>query len=101
MTKNEFDQLVNRGKLTIVKFFGEWCGPCKVLGETLYEITSENENVSVIELDVDEGENDELLSTFNVRAIPLILFFKNGEMLKRSTGLMTKEEINNVIKENS
>ena len=101
MTKNEFDLLVNRDKLTIVKFFGEWCGPCKVLGETLCEIISENEDISLIELDVDEGENDELLSTFNVRAIPLILFFKNGEMLKKSTGLMTKEEINNIIKEYS
>ena len=64
------------GKQIIVYFWAEWCGPCKMFSPLMEEIAEEREDVELIKVDVDQ-ETD-LAASFDITAIPTLLFFKNG-----------------------
>ena len=81
----------------VVKFSAEWCGPCRVLGENIESIESDYPNINFIEVDVDEAD-EELVSKYKIRNIPVLFFIKNGEVLSKEIGAMSvdvlKEKIN-------
>lgn len=81
----------------VVKFSAEWCGPCRVLGENIESIESDYPNINFIEVDVDEAD-EELVSKYKIRNIPVLFFIKNGEVLSKEIGVMSvdvlKEKIN-------
>ena len=79
--------LESRG-FAFVDFYADWCGPCKMLGPIMDEISS---NQSVYKINVDE-ESD-LASEYGVMSIPCVILFKDGKEYKRSIGLKTKEDI--------
>ncbi len=70
----------------VVDFWAEWCGPCRMLGPILDQLADEqNGTLKVGKVNVDENPN--LAAQFNVRAIPMMAFFKNGEEKGRNVGL--------------
>ena len=79
--------LESRG-FAFVDFYADWCGPCKMLGPIMDEISSDQ---SVYKINVDE-ESD-LASEYGVMSIPCVILFKDGKEYKRSVGLKTKEDI--------
>lgn len=82
---------------TCLKFSAEWCGPCRVMGETIASIEGDYPNINFIEVDVDEAD-EELVSKYKIRNIPVLFFIKNGEVLSKEIGAMSvdvlKEKIN-------
>ena len=96
---DEFNEVVNSSNLTVVKFGAEWCGPCKIMNSTIESIEEQFNSVNFIEVDVEEGSNDEIVSKFNIRNIPVLVFMKNGDTISKSVGALTKDMLVEKIKE--
>jgi thioredoxin 1 len=89
---NSFDQIINSEKPVLIDFYATWCGPCQVLGPILKEVKdSLGERVSIIKVDVDK--NQELATRQQVRGVPTMILFQNGQQLWRQSGVLSKEEI--------
>lgn len=99
--KDEFQQIIeSETGLVLVDFWAEWCGPCKMLGPILHDIT-EAEDVTVLKINVDEGDNSTLSAQFGVRGIPTVIFFRGGEQVDKFIGLKQKADIMSIIERNT
>lgn len=93
---NSFQDIINSEKPVLIDFFATWCGPCQMLGPVLTQVKdSLGERVSIIKVDVDK--NQELAATQQVRGVPTMILFQNGQQLWRQSGVLSKEEIIKVI----
>ena len=97
LDESNFDREVTQdGKPVIVDFWAEWCGPCKMIAPLLDEIAREKADaVKVAKVNVDE--NQSLSLKYNIRAIPALLFFKNGQLRDQITGVTSKKDLLNRI----
>ena len=82
--------------LSLLYIRADWCGPCKQLSPIIDEVSSELvDKVLVGKMDADA--NLDFVKTLNVRNIPTILYYKNGEVVERTNGLKTKNEILSIV----
>lgn len=97
LDESNFDREVTQdGKPVLVDFWAEWCGPCKMIAPLLDEIAREKaDEVKVAKVNVDE--NQSLSLKYNIRAIPALLFFKNGQLRDQITGVASKKDLLNRI----
>lgn len=92
ITDATIDDVLNSGKPVVIDFWAEWCGPCRMVGPIVDELSTEYEGKVVIgKVDVDN--NDEITSKFGIRNIPTILFFKNGEIVDKQVGAAQKSAL--------
>lgn len=95
----EFNELTKSG-LTLVDFFAEWCGPCKMLGPVLEELDNEYPDIDFVKVNVDD--NMELAEKYGIMSIPNVHIFKDGESIANMQGFRdassVKEFIDNAIK---
>ncbi|MCB0443745.1 MAG: thioredoxin [Flavobacterium sp.] len=93
---SDFKTIINSPKPVLVDFFATWCGPCQMLSPVLKEVKDElGEKVTIIKIDVDR--NQSLATQFQVRGVPTMMLFKNGKQVWRQSGLLSKQEIINII----
>lgn len=93
---SKFNELIKSGKPVLVDFFAEWCGPCKTLAPVLLEVSSAvGDRAHVLKVDVDK--NPVAAGHYNVRGVPTMILFKNGEIMWRQTGVVSKNELLNII----
>lgn len=76
----------------VVDFWAPWCGPCKSIAPILEELASElGESVKITKVNVDS--NSEIATKYEIRAIPTILVFRNGEIVETIVGLTSKDDL--------
>ncbi len=98
LTDTNFNELViKENTVAMVDFWAEWCGPCRMIGPSVEELSKEYEGKAVIgKLNVDDNPN--IASTFGIRSIPTILFFKNGKIVDKQVGVVPKAELERKLK---
>ena len=87
---NNFDE-VKASKLAVVDFSAVWCGPCKMLGPVLEEISEEMSDVEFFNADVDK--NMDLAKEYRITNIPAVLVLKNGEVIDTQVGFVPKAQL--------
>ena len=93
---NTFQDIINSEKPVLIDFYATWCGPCRMLGPILKQVKdSLGERVSIIKVDVDK--NQELAAMQQVRGVPTMMLYQNGQQLWRQSGVLSKEEIIQII----
>ncbi|EPR74094.1 thioredoxin C-2 [Winogradskyella psychrotolerans RS-3] len=93
---SKFSEIINQDQPVLVDFFADWCGPCKMLSPILKQVKDKlGDGITILKIDVDK--NQALASKYQVRGVPTMLLFKNGEQVWRQSGVLQESEIINVI----
>jgi thioredoxin 1 len=91
LTTSNFDASTKDG-VTLIDFWAEWCGPCKMIGPLIEELATEYEGKATI-AKVNIDNEGELAAKFNVSSIPTLLVIKDGEETKRFVGVTAKANL--------
>ena len=101
VTDSDFEQQVEQQDgVTVVDFWAEWCGPCRMIAPVLDQLAAEYQGkVKVTKLDVDA--NIKTATRFNVRSIPTLLFFKDGKLVDQVVGALPKAQLDAKFKQHA
>jgi|LakMenEpi03Aug12_release.lakeMendotaPanAssembly.Ray.scaffolds.fasta_scaffold35609_6 thioredoxin 1 len=95
LTDNDFDKEIENG-VTLVDFYADWCGPCRMISPIMEELASEYSGKAVIaKVDVDSAQST--ASKYSVTSIPTVIMFVNGEEVKRVVGVRDKKTFKMIL----
>ncbi|MBO5315793.1 MAG: thioredoxin [Clostridia bacterium] len=95
VNKDTFDSIILGEKLTLVDFYADWCGPCRMVAPTVEEIAAERTDINVVKVNVDNSP--ELAVRYGVSSIPTLIVFKGGEPKAKAVGVKTKAQLIDMI----
>jgi len=95
-----FNELINGEKPVLVDFFATWCGPCKTQAPILEDVKQRvGDAASIIKIDVDK--NPQVATKYQIRGVPTLIIFKNGQIKWRQSGVFPANELERLLKENA
>lgn len=99
LNDQNFDQEVLKSdKPVLVDFWAPWCGPCRMMGPIIEELALEMEGKAKVgKLDVDE--NGASAAKYGIMSIPALKIFKNGQVVKETVGVQSKESLKRLLEE--
>ena len=87
---------IDKGGVTVIDFWAEWCGPCRMIGPIIEELATEYDGkVTVGKVDVDS--NPETSMRYGIRSIPTVIILKDGEVVDKHVGVTTKQVLTQKI----
>jgi len=85
-------EVLASGKPVVIDFWATWCGPCRVLGPTVEEVAEEYADKAIVaKCNVDDCED--ISMKYGIRNIPTLVFIKDGEVVDRTVGVVSKQDI--------
>ncbi len=99
VTDDSFEQdVLKNDKPVLLDFWAQWCGPCKMIGPVLEEISNERDDIVIAKMDIDQ--NPETPGKFGVRSIPTMILFKDGENKATKMGAQPKAQMAKWLEDN-
>lgn len=97
LNQNNVEAALKEKKITVLDFWAEWCGPCRMLGPIIDELSVDyaGKDVTIAKINVEENQN--LAIKYGVRGIPTVIIFKDGEELTRKVGVGSKTEYQTIL----
>tara|TARA_R110002167_G_scaffold254287_1_gene460469 strand:+ start:852 stop:1163 length:312 start_codon:yes stop_codon:yes gene_type:complete len=96
LNSKNFQDTLKNNKVVMVDFWAAWCGPCRALTPTIIELEKEFLDKAVV-AKVNVDEEPQIASSLSIRAMPTIIFFKNGVEIERLVGMSSKSTYSNKI----
>lgn len=97
VNNDNFESEVLKAEVPVlVDFFAQWCAPCKMLGPIVEMVSEEVTDAKVCKIDIDEAS--ELAAQYRIMSVPTLIVFKSGEVVKRSSGVVSKDAILDMLK---
>lgn len=97
-TVEDYENFLKNHQIAIVKISAVWCGPCRVLEQTILNLDNAKLNDAAFgEIDADSEAFEDTLAKLNVRGIPVMIYYKDGVEAQRSVGNVTADDIYNRI----
>jgi thioredoxin 1 len=98
MAHASFAELINNETPTVVDFYAEWCGPCKMMKPILEQVKNTvGDRVRIIKIDVDK--NQSLAEMFQIRGVPTLALFKKGELKWIQPGMVQASQLESIIEQ--
>lgn len=95
-SNDQLEEILKANKKVLVDFKAEWCGPCKMLQPVLEQLSDENDEAVIIQIDVDH--NQDIAQKFEIMSIPTIIMFKDGKQTDKNVGFTTLPKLKEMIK---
>jgi len=99
MSLEAFEQTVKGSKKVLVDFGAEWCPPCKLMEPVLNKLEA-NKKLKFTLLEVDGGNDEDIMKTYKVTALPVFIIFKDGKEVWRKDGVVSEEELSAALIKN-
>ena len=96
ITDSNYKEVLAEGKPVVVDFWAPWCGPCKMLGPIVEQVAQKTQGVKVVKLNVDDAIST--AQKYGVVSIPTLIVFNGGKEVKRSVGLISEQQVSELIK---
>ena len=92
----KFNDIINKDVTVLVDFFATWCGPCKTLSPILDDLKKElGDKIYIVKIDVDK--NVEITNVLQIKGVPTLILYKNGQNIWRQSGIVSKKELLSII----
>lgn len=99
--KSDFDLMIGGDTPVLVDFYATWCGPCKMMHPVLDDLKKQmGDSVHILKLDIDNKANIKVVQQFRIRSVPTFILFRKGEVLWRSSGVHSAEDLKKLITNN-
>jgi thioredoxin 1 len=94
-----FSEIINSEKPVLIDFHATWCGPCKMMGPILQDVSRQvGEKAKILKIDVDK--NQKVAAKYQVQGVPTLMVFKNGKMVWRQSGVVPANQLVEVLEKN-
>jgi thioredoxin 1 len=95
-----FHELINSDKPVLIDFHATWCGPCKMMGPILQDVSKKiGGRAKILKVDVDK--NPKVASKYRIQGVPTLMVFKHGKMIWRQSGVVPAHQLVEVLEKNA
>ena len=97
LNQSNVEEALKEKKVTVLDFWAPWCGPCRMLGPIIDELSNDNSGKDVTIAKINVDENQDLAVKYGVRGIPTVVVLKEGEEKTRKVGFTSKADFQSII----